>query len=96
MKKLIYLPIFFCCAASANAFDISGYCKKVSDSVGGSYQIEQACRDQERENQMQLAQMKIPPRVDKYCQRVAQSVGGSYQIQFACVEQELEAKGKLK
>jgi len=34
-------------AISSYAFDIKSYCRQVSDAVGGSYQIEETCRQQE-------------------------------------------------
>jgi len=82
--------------ASASAFNIASYCQDVSEAVGGSYQIELACRQQEEAARSRLNVMDIPERVRNYCTEVAQAVGGSYQIMVACVEQELEAKSRLQ
>lgn len=95
MKQIIFvatLALF----SNAFAFDIAGYCRQVSDAVGGSYQIEEACRQQEREAQASLSRKQIPSRIEKYCKEVGQAVGGSYQIMNACVEQELAAKARLR
>jgi hypothetical protein len=87
---LIALP--FC----TYSYDIKVYCEQVSAAVGGSYQIEAACREQEREAQLKISRSPAPARVKKYCQDVGQAVGGSYQIMEACIQQELEAKGRLR
>jgi len=95
MKKLLFAVLLMPCS-NVFAFDIYGYCRQVSDAVGGSYQIEEACRQQEREAQVSLSRKQIPSRVEKYCREVGQAVGGSYQITNACVEQELAAKARLR
>lgn len=79
---------------SAN-FDIEAYCKQVSKAVGGSYQIEQTCRDQQREAQANLAGMSIPSEIKNHCEQVGNVVGGSYKIMETCVEQEIKAKANL-
>lgn len=81
---------------NANAFDTLKYCQDVSQAVGGSYQIEEACRKQERAAQAVLSRRQIPSRVEKYCREVGQAVGGSYQIMNACVDQELAAKSRIQ
>jgi hypothetical protein len=78
------------------AFDISAYCRQVADAVGGSYQIELACRQQEKAARSRLAAMQVPDRIRSYCTQVADAVGGSYQIMETCVEQELKAREQLK
>lgn len=78
------------------SFDINKYCKEVSDISGGSYQIEESCRDMERQSQTNLSRMDIPPRIKKYCTEVAIAAGGSYQIMEGCVQMEMEAKGKIE
>jgi len=78
------------------AFDIKSYCRQVSDAVGGSYQIEETCRQQERDAQASLSRKQIPSRVEDYCRRVGEAIGGSYQIMNVCVDQELAAKGRLR
>lgn len=81
--------------AAYSSFDINSYCRTVADAVGGSYQIEESCRNMEDDARRNLAQMSIPPRVEKYCYEVASAVGGSYQIMESCVNMELEAKGRM-
>lgn len=95
MKQMLFIALLIP-YSNAFAFDIYGYCRQVSDAVGGSYQIEEACRQQEREAQTSLSRKQIPSRVEKYCREVGQTVGGSYQIMNACVEQELAAKARLR
>ncbi len=79
----------------ASAFDIKSYCRQVADAVGGSYQIEKTCREQEYEAQRRISRMQVPARIKNYCQEVAQAVGGSYQIMETCIQQELVAKKSL-
>jgi hypothetical protein len=95
MKQIIIVAALLSCS-NAFAFDIPEFCRRVSESVGGSYQIEEACRKEEREAQASLSRKQIPSRIEIYCREVAQAVGGSYQIMNACVEQELAAKARLR
>jgi len=95
MKKIVTVVMSLLCS-SAFAFDINGYCRQVADAVGGSYQIEESCRQQERQAQSSLSRKQIPPRVESYCREVGQAVGGSYQIMDTCVQQELAAKARLR
>jgi hypothetical protein len=83
-------------SSSAFAFDINGYCRQVANAVGGSYQIEETCRQQEYQAQANLSRKQIAPRVENYCREVGQAVGGSYQIMLTCVQQELAAKARLQ
>mgnify|MGYP005862946487 CR=1 FL=1 len=83
-------------AQSAYAFDIPAYCRQVADAVGGSYQIELACRQQEEAARSRLSRIELPDRVRSYCTQVAQAVGGSYQIMETCAQQELEARRRLQ
>jgi hypothetical protein len=82
-------------AASLPQFSMSSYCKEVSEAVGGSYQIEQGCMENEESSLNELSRMDVPERIINYCREVAESVGGSYQIMHGCVQNELEAKGQL-
>ena len=82
--------------APVRAFDISAYCQQVADAVGGSYQIELACRQEEEAARSRLSSMLIPERIRSYCTQVAQAVGGSYLIMETCVQQELEALRQLQ
>jgi hypothetical protein len=47
MKHSKFLIFALCFSGSVSAYDINSYCCKVSDAVGGSYQIEKVCREQE-------------------------------------------------
>lgn len=79
----------------ASGYDITAYCQKVSQAIGGSYQIEQTCREEERKAQSNIARMSVPSQVSSYCQQVGQAVGGSYQILETCISEELKAKTRL-
>ena len=94
VRKFIVVMTLF--SSSAFAFDINGYCRQVADAVGGSYQIEETCRQQERQAQANLSRKQIPSRVENHCRNVGQAVGGSYQIMDTCVEQELAARARLR
>lgn len=83
-------------AEAVGVFDIEAHCKKVSQAMGGSYQIEQTCRDQERKAQANISTMAVPPEIVSHCGRVGRAVGGSYQIMLTCVEQEMKAKANLR
>lgn len=95
MKKITALALSIV-GFNASSYDINSYCRQVSNAVGGSYQIEEACRQQEREAQANLSRARPPARIEKYCREVGQAVGGSYQIMDACIQQELAAKGRMK
>ncbi|WP_229503618.1 hypothetical protein [Massilia putida] len=96
MKKFLLLLTMASTAAFAEEYDIAKYCAKVSDTVGGSYQIEQACREQEATSKATLQKMKLPTRIENYCSKVASTIGGSYQIKLACAQQELAARNQIK
>jgi hypothetical protein len=95
MEKLALMLCAVAASSSANAFDINSYCRQLSDAVGGSYQIEKACREQEYDAQSKISSMSVPSRIKSYCNEVGQAVGGSYQIMEACIQQELQAKSSL-
>jgi hypothetical protein len=76
-------------------FDTDSYCKQVSQFVGGSYRIEQGCRDRERNAFSELAAMAIPSEIEKHCTEVGRFIGGSYRIMKGCVDREIEAKKNL-
>ena len=77
-------------------FDTTAYCKKISGAAGGSYQIQSACVDGEKEAKSALTKITVPGQVMQYCTGIGNTAGGSYQILQACIEQELDAKNKLK
>lgn len=81
--------------AAVPAFDTKTYCRKIGDTVGGSYQIEETCRDEEAEALRKLTSREIPDRLLR-CSRIGETVGGSYQIMETCVEQETESAARLK
>jgi hypothetical protein len=76
-------------------FDIVAYCKTICAAVGGSYQIESGCREQEQGAKVAFLGRQVPPTVETYCRKIALTIGGSYQIMNGCIDQELEAKSKL-
>ena len=80
--------------STAVAFDTAAYCRQVGAFVGGSYQIELTCRQQE--NAARLNRMSVPNRIESYCREVGSFAGGSYQIMVTCIEQELEARRQLR
>jgi hypothetical protein len=78
------------------SFETAVLCKAVSDNVGGSYQIELACEEQEAEASAALKRFFPPADLMKICVPVALNVGGSYQILLTCVEAEAKAKASLQ
>jgi len=57
MRKLFFLGMLLGIIAmseTAIAFDIRGYCRQVSDVVGGSYQIMEACVQIELESKSRI------------------------------------------
>lgn len=82
-------------AAQSQSFDIDKHCKEVATMAGGSYQIEQGCRNNERKAQAQIESESIPPEIKKHCQEVAEFAGGSYQIMLGCSKNEIKAKNNL-
>lgn len=107
MSKLEHRSIYFTQAvfflflttplhAAQYSGDINGYCKKVSDVSGGSYTIEQGCRDMENNAKEKLSRMSVSQRVFDYCKSVADVSGKSYSIMVGCIEMELDAKRKIQ
>jgi hypothetical protein len=76
-------------------FDSRKYCKEVSNVIGGSYQIEDGCMQNERTSEKNLKRTSVPSEIIKYCKEVSNVVGGSYQIMDGCVTNELNAKRSL-
>lgn len=81
--------------ASAQTFDVAGYCKGVAEEAGGSYIVERSCREYEQEAKGWLDTESIEDRIRNYCGKVSETVGGSYTIMKACVEQEREARDMM-
>ena len=54
MKTIALTTLSMRASANAVAFDINSYCQQVSDAVGGSYQIMEACIQQELEAKSSL------------------------------------------
>lgn len=96
--ELAYTPTKSASAATgfSHNFDIDRRCKEVASIAGGSYQIEQNCRDNERKAQSQIDSESIPPEIKKHCQEVAEFAGGSYQIMLGCSKNEIKAKNNLR
>lgn len=82
-------------AQSLPNYDTHSYCRTVSDAIGGSYQIELTCREQEEAAARQVRSESVPDRVMGYCDQVSRAIGGSYQILETCIQQELLAKSQL-
>lgn len=95
IMALLFAIVFSLPTYSAD-FDIEQHCAKVAASVGGSYQIEQNCRNKARESKRVLENMSIPPEIERNCERIAASVGGSYTIMKHCIEREIAAKTNLR
>ena len=49
--------------AAIPAFDTKAYCRKIGETVGGSYQIEEACRNEEAEALEKLNSNRTPIRI---------------------------------
>lgn len=79
-------------------FDIDKHCKHIGSlATGGSYTLEQTCRNIEREAFAKLSSMAIPPEIEKHCAHIGgMATGGSYSLMQTCVEQEIEAKENLQ
>jgi predicted secreted protein len=73
-KMLIALPVIVAGPAMAQdvTFDIEAYCARVADAVGGSYQIEETCRQQEAD--AREAMRSTEQRIATYCEKVADAV----------------------
>lgn len=76
-------------------YDITKYCRTISDTAGGSSQIELACRQQENDARAWVRGHPTSDRVMSYCDRIGATAGGSYQILKACIGQEEGAAAKL-
>lgn len=85
-------------AAQNEKFDIAAHCKHIASiPKGGSYTIEQTCREQEYQAQTKLQAMTIPPEIMEHCAHIgSMPIGGSYTIMLTCVEQEMKAKTNLR
>lgn len=79
-------------------FDIEKHCKHIGSlPTGGSYTLEQTCRNQEREALRKLQGQSIPPEIEKHCAHLGSlSTGGSYSLMLTCVQQEITAKNNLR
>lgn len=82
-------------AGNIPEWSIDKYCKKVSETVGGSYQIEAGCQAMEKSAKNSLEGDDIEDRIANYCIRVSNTVGGSYQIMKGCVDNEVGAKNSI-
>jgi len=80
---------------SLPSFDTAGYCSNISDTAGGSYEIEETCRNEEADALGKLQAQTIPARIMRYCSDIGDTAGGSYQIMATCVEQEEDAASRL-
>lgn len=100
MKRLA-LAVLLCCIASPclavedPSFDYKKYCKDVGDAVGGSSQIELACRDDELKAKERIAAVEASAKATGYCKEVSEAIGGSYVIFEECLNEESAAEKKL-
>jgi len=76
-------------------YDVARYCRRMSDTVGGSYSIEKNCREREEAAWDDIRQMDIPERIRSYCNSMAVVVGGSYLTYRTCADRELDAASQL-
>lgn len=79
-----------------NCYDIEKYCHRLSSSAGGSYMIENSCREQERESRNNLIAMQIPEKTYTYCRRLGNVSGGSYMLMESCCKMEIEARNNRR
>jgi hypothetical protein len=82
--------------AGTFSYDINSHCREIGRVAGGSYQIEEACRNQEHQAQSKLSRKNIPSQIANHCREIGRVAGGSYSIAEACVEQETSAKSRLR
>ena len=76
-------------------YNTSTYCKRVANSIGGSYTIESSCIKTEKNAKAALLKMSVEPKILGYCDQVAKTIGGSYSILQTCIDQETDAKKEL-
>jgi hypothetical protein len=76
-------------------YGIAGYCRKISNTVGGPCMIEKGCRDQENQAITVIRAADVLPRIYSYFNRVAPTAGVSYMIFNGCTDQILGATGKM-
>ena len=84
--------------ALAAGYDIKAYCKNVANVSGGSYAIEESCRQMEADARLRVEARRagVPKRVMAYCDRVAViGGGGSYAMLDSCIDMELQAKRNM-
>lgn len=87
--------VYAASSAGLPSFDTEAYCRKIGDTAGGSYEIEETCRNEESRALSQLNSESIPARTLEYCSRIGDTAGGSYVIMQTCVEQEEESASHL-
>ena len=105
MKKAIQILALACLfslsvpslAAAVPSFNTNAYCKEVAEVGGGSYMIEQGCREMEADAKATVGRMNVPSKTMSYCTEVARAAGrnGSYSILQGCIEMETDAKKSL-
>jgi hypothetical protein len=82
-------------SANTSAYNTDEYCQQIGKAAGGSYQIEAACHQQEREAEVEIRSRTVAPEIERYCEKIGMAAGGSYQIMRACIDQEEAAKKSL-
>ena len=83
-------------AAALPSYDTEVYCAEVAKMSGGSYMIEQGCRDMEASAQALLEARTVEPKIMEYCDQVAQFSGGSYSLLDGCITMEEQARNAMK
>lgn len=83
-------------SSSSSTFDIKAYCQKVGQAGGGSYQIEETCRQQEAKARYNIDRMTVSSEIINYCSKVGQAGGGSYSIMETCIKEEAASKNRLR
>jgi hypothetical protein len=82
-------------AQSLPRYDVSSYCRMVSDVSGGSSMIYSGCIDMEQDayNDLKSRWASISSTTISYCQEVASVSGGTYMILNGCIDMEQDAAG---
>lgn len=75
-------------------FDPVTYCRKLSESKGGDYRIEENCLIEESQAQRIMSLTQTPSDIEQKCRKIGRTAGGSYQVMEKCIQKELKDKGK--
>ena len=78
------------------AYDTEAYCAEVAKVSGGSYTIEQGCRDMEAGAHAALVTRAVEAKIMEYCDQVARIGGGSYSLLGGCIAMEEQARNAMQ